>query len=60
MGNALTAVVILNGAIVGTWKRKLKKNVVEFDINLFNKLSVKEMEAIEKAKEEYKLFVSST
>lgn len=37
-----------------------KKNVVEFDINLFNKLSVKEMEAIEKAKEEYKLFVSST
>ncbi len=57
MGNALTAVIVLNGGIVGTWKRKLKKDNVEFEINLFNKHSAKEMNAIEKAQEEYKRFV---
>lgn len=56
MGNALTAVVILNGKIVGTWKRKLKKDTVEFKLDLFGKFSKKEMDAIEGAQENYSKF----
>lgn len=57
MGNALTAVIILNGHIVGTWKRQLKKDKVEFKIDLLSKLNSKEMDAVEKAQEEYIKFV---
>lgn len=59
MGNALTAVVILNGKIVGTWKRKLKKDTVEFKLDLFGKFSKKEMDAIEEAKENYRKFIGN-
>ena len=56
MGNALTAVVILDGKIVGTWKRKLKKDTVEFKLSLFGKHNKKETDAIQEATENYKQF----
>ena len=46
-GNALTAVIILNGKVVGTWKKVLKKNTVEIRLNPFRKLDKEELEAIE-------------
>lgn len=48
MGNALTAVLILNGKVAGTWKRKLKQNTVAVTISPFRTLNNKENEAIEK------------
>jgi DNA glycosylase AlkZ-like len=47
MGNALTAVIILHGRVAGTWKRAMKKNVVEIRLNPFRKLDYDEREAVE-------------
>jgi hypothetical protein len=33
MGNALTAVIVLNGRVEGTWKRAMKKDSVEIRLN---------------------------
>lgn len=57
MGNALTSVIILNGLIIGTWKRILNKNTVDIKLNLFKKLSENENEAIEKASENFGKFL---
>ena len=35
MGNALTAVIVLNGKVAGTWKRAMKKDSVEIRLNPF-------------------------
>jgi hypothetical protein len=48
MGNALTAVMIINGKVVGTWKHKLKKGKKEVKLNPFRRLTGSEKEAIEK------------
>jgi hypothetical protein len=47
MGNALTAVIVLNGRVAGTWKRTLKKNRIEIRLNPFRRLSKNEHEALE-------------
>jgi hypothetical protein len=40
VGNALlTSLIFINGKVVGSWKRKLKKNHLEFTKHLFRKLS---------------------
>jgi hypothetical protein len=38
MGNALTAVIVLNGKVVGTWKRAVKRDSVEIRLSLFREL----------------------
>jgi hypothetical protein len=46
-GNALTAVIILNGKVAGTWNKVLKKNTVEIRLNTFRQLDKQEIEALE-------------
>lgn len=57
MGNALTAVMIFKGQIVGTWKRILKKNSVEIKLSPFEKLSKTQHEAFEKEAQTYEKFL---
>jgi len=47
MGNALTAVIVLNGRVAGTWNRTSKNNIVEIRLNPFRKLDGDEQEALE-------------
>jgi len=59
MGNALTAVMVLDGRIVGTWKRRIGKAQVEILLNQFTALDAKEKEAFEKAANRYSTFIES-
>ena len=56
MGNALTAVIILNGRAAGTWNKVRKKNSVEIRLNPFRALNNNEQEAIESEIERYGKF----
>jgi hypothetical protein len=57
MGNNLTAVVILNGRIIGTWKRTLGKRQATVTTNLFTPPSAVEREAIAAAAARYAAFL---
>ena len=57
MGNALTAVIILNGKVAGTWDKTLKKNAVEIRLNPFRNLNKEEQEALESEVSRYGKFV---
>jgi hypothetical protein len=46
-GNALTAVIVINGKVAGTWKRALKKKTIEIHLNPFRRLDNDELEAVE-------------
>ena len=47
MGNALTAVIILNGKVAGTWDKTLKKSTVEITLNPFWEFDKDEQEELE-------------
>ena len=53
MGNALTAVIILDGKVAGTWKRTLNKDTVEIKLNPFKKLTKIEQNSVKKAASRY-------
>jgi len=57
MGNALTAVIILNGKVAGTWNKALKKNTIEIRLNPFRDLNKDEQEALESEIARYGKFV---
>jgi hypothetical protein len=57
MGNALTAVIILNGKVAGTWNKALKNNTIEIRINPFRNLNNDEQEALELEVARYGKFV---
>jgi hypothetical protein len=57
MGNSLTAVIILNGKVAGTWNRALKKSRVEIRLNPFRQLNEDEQEALESEVARYGKFV---
>lgn len=57
MGNALTAVIILDGKVAGTWKKSLKKNKVEIKLNPFRKFNEDEQKAVESEVERFGKFV---
>jgi hypothetical protein len=57
MGNALTAVIILNGKVAGTWNRTLKKSTVEIRLNPFRQLDEEEQEALESEVARYGTFI---
>jgi hypothetical protein len=57
MGNALTAAIILDGKVAGTWKKSLKKNKVEIRINPFRKLNAEEQKLIETEIDRYGKFL---
>jgi hypothetical protein len=59
MGNALTAVMVLDGRIVGTWKRRIGKAQVEIRLNPFMDLDDQEKEPFEKAADRYSAFIGS-
>jgi len=53
MGNALTAVIIVDGQIVGTWKREMKKESIVVLLNLLKNISSTQKEALEEAAKQY-------
>lgn len=57
MGNALTAVIVLNGKVAGTWNKTLKKNTVKIRLNPFRKFSKDEQDALESEVARYGKFV---
>ena len=60
MGNALTSIVVVNGQIRGTWKRRIDKRTVEITIAMFDRLTKAEDRAVNAALEEYGTFVGKT
>lgn len=57
LGNFLTSVIIINGLIVGYWKRILKKDRVEIALTFYPELSEKEKDLVHEAAEEYGAFL---
>lgn len=57
LGNALLYVVVVNGKIVGTWKRTLKKAAVTVEFNIFNALTQAEAQAVAQAAQHYSDFL---
>jgi hypothetical protein len=57
MGNALTAVIVLDGKIIGTWKRMLGVKTVAISLSLFKKLTLSEKKLLEDAAARYGQFV---
>lgn len=53
-----TAPMVLDGKIVGTWKRKIKTNYIEISLNLFIKLDSDGQVAFEKAVDRYGRFMN--
>jgi hypothetical protein len=49
MGNALTAVLIVDGEIAGTWKRVIRKDAVDVVVSPLRRLSPPEKRAIAEA-----------
>ncbi|MGZ7162516.1 MAG: winged helix DNA-binding domain-containing protein [Halobacteriota archaeon] len=56
IGNALTAVIVLNGRVAGAWKKAKKKEAVEIRLNPFRELDKDEQEAVEAEVERYGRF----
>lgn len=57
MGNALTAVILLNGRVAGTWKRAMKRDSVEIKLSPFRELDNDEQEAMEREVARYGKFL---
>jgi hypothetical protein len=53
LGNDLTYIILVNGRIVGTWKRALKKEAVVIETNLYTALAGVEKEAVAEAARKY-------
>jgi hypothetical protein len=60
MGNAMTAVIVLNGRVAGTWKKAIKKDSVEIKLNPFQELDADEQEAVEAEVERYGRFFGAS
>lgn len=57
-GNGLSPTIVLNGQIVGTWKRTIKKDAVDITLHLFNPLNDAEKHALTIAISRYSSFLS--
>jgi hypothetical protein len=57
MGNALTHVVVVDGRIVGSWRRTLSKNEVSVETNIFLSLTEAQQQAISAAARRFGDFV---
>ncbi len=60
MGNALTAVIVLNGKVAGTWHRATKNNLVEISLNPFRVPDDAEQEGLEAEVARYGKFFGMT
>jgi Winged helix DNA-binding domain len=56
MGNALTAVIVVDGQILGTWKKRTNKTRLQITTNLFRKLNKAEGDALQQAEDSYLRF----
>lgn len=57
MGNALTNIIVVDGQIVGSWKRKIRKSAVEITINSLAPLTDAGWQAVAAAAERYGTFL---
>jgi hypothetical protein len=57
MGNALTAVVVVDGQIVGTWRRTLEKDTVALTIDYGSSLTRAQLRAVADAGQRYGAFL---
>jgi hypothetical protein len=57
LGNALTNIVVVDGRIVGTWKRSLKKDAVILEMNMFCRLTAAAKRTIAAASHRYGVFL---
>jgi hypothetical protein len=57
MGNALTAVVVIDGQIIGTWRRALNKDTAVIEMNPFRPLTKAEQRAVAAAAQRYGEFL---
>jgi len=53
MGNAATSILILDGRVAGTWKRRFVKGAVDVQFSLFRRLKTTERRAVTAAVERY-------
>ncbi len=60
MGGALTAVVVIDGQIVGSWRRTLNKEAVTVEINPFRQLTKAEQRAVAWAAQRYGEFLKKS
>ena len=57
LGNALSYIIVVDGQIVGTWKRTLRKDAVVIKTNLFTRLTQSENRAVAVAAQRYGEFL---
>jgi hypothetical protein len=57
MGNALQYIIVLDGQLIGTWKRTIKKDAVVIETNLFTELREAENQAVTLAAQQYGAFL---
>jgi hypothetical protein len=60
MGNALTAVIVFDEHIVGTWRRSFDKDVVAIEINPFSALTKSQNRAVAAAAQRYGEFLEKS
>ena len=56
LGNALTYIIVVDGQIVGTWKRRLTRDSVVIETHPFRRLTRVEQRAVAEAAERYGTF----
>jgi hypothetical protein len=57
LGNDLTYIIVVDGQIVGTWKRRLRKGAVVIETNNFTQLTIAENRAVAAAADRYGAFL---
>lgn len=60
MGNAFSYIIVVNGQIVGTWRRVLKASAALIETTLFKRLSEAEEQAVAAAFQRYAEFPGAT
>jgi hypothetical protein len=57
LGNALTAIIVLDGLVIGTWKRTLRKDTVSVETDIFATLTQAQSQAVASAIAQYAAFL---
>lgn len=56
-GNALLYIIVVNGQVVGTWRRTLRRDAVVIETNLYTRLTAAESMAVADAARAYAGFL---
>jgi Winged helix DNA-binding domain len=57
LGNALSYIIVVDGQIVGAWKRMIRKGAVVIEMNIFTRLTKAEERAVAVAADRYGKFL---